>query len=310
MDKTSTYTLRLISALALIVSARGLDAAPVHVWNSTFYYTGIGFLPPSEGGNSGQIFDPSNDQQTGDPAADFVGNTTNNGFYVAFNDHQDAVPTTGTLLFRFRMGDMHSSGAFSSAAIVGIDANGDGQIDLFVGYDGRGGVSSRGVRYWAGNCSKTPCNTSPSTTGLGTENGTVQLTSNSNHHYALVTNVINPGVTNTNIDAGGSGPNANSGTDAFMTFAADLARLRLILPTLTDTTPLRFIAVTSQQDNSFNQDLGGCATVGSAVTWVQCGMSTTYALNNLIPSPEPSAIGISGIGIMALLVASRKLKKR
>jgi PEP-CTERM putative exosortase interaction domain len=233
---------------------------------------------------------------------------------MGFDGLGDSNPLTGNLMFRARMGTINTPD-FSSAFIIGIDANLDGQIDIFVGADNRT-ANGKAIKIWGGNCSKTPCNTSPSTTGLGTQVGSDIPETAANYNYTFVTSGFDVGNTNFDVDGDGS-------QDVFITFSVDyslvanyLNTLGLVypsgqgvtpgpVPSFDDHSPMRIIAVTSQQSNSFNQDLGGCAVINSAVNWTNCGMSSTFTPYQ-VDVPEPGTILLAGAGIASLLYLRRR----
>ena len=89
------------------------------------------------------------DQQTGQPASDIVGEGTNHGFFITFNDDGATSSTDGTLGFRIRLdeaGGNKNSPAFTNVAWLGIDANIDGAIDAFLGLNLSGSTDNNVVQ--------------------------------------------------------------------------------------------------------------------------------------------------------------------
>src|SRR5204863_3091912 len=109
--------------------------------------------------NFTNLNDPTNDQQTGQGDADIVGNALNPGLYSNFD---------GTYMYyRVRLGatDLKSGlPDFSSEVFwVGLDANHDGALDLFIGVDNSG--SNQNLTFQA---TGPGLNNSPSTTTIVT----------------------------------------------------------------------------------------------------------------------------------------------
>jgi len=96
-------------------------------------------------------FDVSADQQTGQADADLVGIVADPGFYTAFD---------GTnIYFRARLGAVTNGGSFKGLLWIGIDANNDGALDLFIGVNNQGSTTQIG--FFAPGAG---LNNSPSTT--------------------------------------------------------------------------------------------------------------------------------------------------
>jgi hypothetical protein len=131
----------------------------------------------------------------------------------------------------------------------------------------------------------TEANISPSTTSVGDVAYTYPLSIN-NFSYRPV-NPQSDGGTLADLTTG----TAND-PDYYLSFMvpfADIVNYLENLPTpinITDTTPLRFVVATSNQENSLNQDLGGIPkTFDGAQSWETLGGFT----QSFSPVPEPSA---------------------
>ena len=76
----------------------------------------------------------------------------------------------------------------------------------------------------------------------------------------------------------------------FADIVSEMSRLSGI--TITANSPLQFVAVTSTQNNSFNQDLGGVqGGVSSKSTWTDLGgISTPYVPLDQFATPEPGLL--------------------
>jgi len=205
------------------------------------------------------------DQQTGQGSSDFVGDQTTPGFL------QKAGQLGGedSILFRMRMEAFRNQG-FNNDILLGMDLNGDGSIDLFMRMDGGTSIDFA----LPGN----DLNISPSTTSVGTWQGPVSLTT-STYDYSSIPEVF-----------------GTSGSDAYISFALSFANLQNAVRTyavgFTDfvmnyDTRIAFIADTSTQGNSLNQDLyGTTGNLSSNLTWGDLGASTAFVTpDGVIPEP-------------------------
>ena len=148
---------RLIQVLAGLVASlpAGAGAAPLVMNSPTSAWVAVVYPSSTP--------DFANDQGTGQDEADIVGNATHAAFYVAFDDAGTSSLTDGMIGFRMRLGSDQNPAGFNKSALVGIDANSDGALDLFALVDNTG--SNRIAIYNAGAGS----NTSPATTSITAE---------------------------------------------------------------------------------------------------------------------------------------------
>jgi large repetitive protein len=103
--------------------------------------------------------DPIDDSQAGAADTDIVGDASHGSLYTRYDDNGTASTSDDTLLFRMRIGNPTSNTNFAGVGIVGMDANGDGKVDLFMTVDGRN--NTRAVLLMDPG---TQANISPSTT--------------------------------------------------------------------------------------------------------------------------------------------------
>jgi uncharacterized protein (TIGR03382 family) len=246
------------------------------------------------GGN----YDYLADQQTGQAAGDIVGGTggTYNSYDAGFFtnwDAGDSSNTDGVLGFRVRLDEAGQGNQFNRMLWVGMDANLDGSVDVFMGVNRQGSNNELGI-YDAG----TQANTSPSTTSVGS-NATPYTISSSNYNYRAV-NFTTDGGTSNDITTGTSGD-----PDYYLTFLINFQDVVNFLNTqgisINDSSSLRYVLATSTQSNSFNQDLGNLPkNFDGNQTWEQLGgfSPTMNATGQVIP--EPSAALLGGLGLLAL----------
>lgn len=274
---------RLLQPLLLLAGASFSHAA--------VSLTGLSSLWTPLAGN----YDFLADQQTGVAAGDIVGNTQNPGFLTAFDSGTPASNTDGTLAFRVRLDDHGGNSAspqFDRVFWVGIDADLNGSVDVFVGVNRSGSNNTVGV-YAPG----TGANTSPSTTSIATVAFYSETLAVSNYNYRAVTALDNSGPTGhtTDITTSSSGD-----PDYYLSFSVPFQRIVNYLAStplpgiaLTDAKAIRYVLGTSTQGNSLNQDLGGVnGGTNSSSTWAALGgfSPTVNATGTVVP--EPGTVGI------------------
>jgi hypothetical protein len=313
-------------------------ASPAEVWYNTSYWYSIPHLL-----NQSYNFDHAKDAQTGDPRAEFVGDADNPGFYFMYeSDTNGGLNPDGRLLFRVRVAAYQSTkntiptnapGEYGSSVFVGIDGNSDGAIDIFVVADDRGSAASNGVKLYFPSCPSSgsgTCFTGPSKTNLGNQYGSNTLFtstgSNQNFNWVEVNSTTDPRSgsqppLDNNITAGTEGNNSSyDNPDGFFSFAVDFRFLANALadsgahtgtnpPTVinnfTPSSTMRFMTVTAQQTNSFNQDTGGCNNNNTVVSW-GCAFSDPLTPLDYIPTPEPASFAFVGCGLAGIFATRRR----
>jgi hypothetical protein len=241
-------------------------------------------------------YDFLGDQQTGQPAGDIVGVGTNYGLFLTHNNNGPASNTDGTFGFRLRL-DARDSNAtpsqFQRAAWLGIDADFNDTIDVFIGVNLSGNQNSLGI-FAPG----TGANNSPSTTTISSTASKAYAIGTSSFNYRPVNFPTDGGTTN-DVNSAVSKPEP----DYYVSVMVDFADIVSFLSTrgilINDSSPLRFIATTSTQGNSFNQDIGGVdGGLNSTVLWSQTGAYTAFVTANgiiTIPEPEPALLLLFGL---------------
>lgn len=232
------------------------------------------------------LLDPAGDHQTGQGHADFLSTPQNAGFFVQFGTLTPGGPEV--IMFRFVFEAYRSQG-FSSNIRVGVDANSDGSVDLFFGPT-LGNQNQTGL--WFQNADPSKANVSPSTTSLTNNYDRVLIDSN-NFNYSQVT-----------IDNVARG---------MVTFALEFETLANTLSAATGIaiTPdnfLRYVAFTSTQSNSINQDVMGTSNSSSSTVRYDApgGGFSEYIDASGNPIPEPSTYGALLLTLLAGLAAGRR----
>ena len=250
--------------------------------------------------------DPSKDQQTGSAEGDIVGNALNPSVYTTFGNANTPSLTDGTLAFRIRLGADVSPGGFKTAMFVGIDANSDGALDLFLGVNNSGSANTVGI--WDPG---TGLNISPSsTTIVSTPLMSYGITA-TNYSWMQVTATNDPNATSFDIDGGGPGE-----TDFFLSYSIPFADIVAQLATngitgFNENSTMSYVVSSATQANSLNQDLNGVAgSVNSSLTWAQLGVQSnpmTPAGIAVVPEMD-SMLGI--VGLLAVVAAHQHFKRR
>ena len=243
--------------------------------------------------------DPSNDQQTGAKEADIVGNALHPSAYTMFGDANTPSLTDGTLAFRIRLGEDSSPAGFKTALFVGLDANADGKIDLFLGVNNSGSANTLGI--WDPG---TGANVSPSTTSM-VATPLVSYTQTASNYSWMVVNSTNDPTVGSAIDLDGGG-----GTDFFLGFSIPfsdiVAQLGAVGITFDQNSSLTYVIATATQANSLNQDLNGVAGgINSSLTWSQLGVLSnpiTAGGIALVPEINPSVL----VGLLLLAVLGHR----
>jgi PEP-CTERM motif len=246
--------------------------------------------------------DSSNDQATGIPEADLVGDTSNPAFYYRFDDAGTPSTTDGAIAFRARIGTDSPPSGFDRFLAVGIDANSDGAIDLFLTVD-NSGSPDRVAIFDAGS----GANTSPSTSSIANTALFSYALSATNFHFGAVNATIDPTATSFDLDA-------DTKNDYFVSFVIPFtdvvsAMIAQGIGGFDDATAMRFVIGTSTQPNALNQDLGGPnGNTASAQTWSQLG-----AISNMLTSsggfaavPEPGTGLLVSFGLLAIAMRERR----
>ena len=248
-------------------------------------------------------YDYLGDHQTGQPAGDIVGSGSDSGFFVTFDNNGAASSSDGTLGFRLRLdaaGGNSANPQFDRVVWVGIDGNGNGSVDLFLGYSAQGSTRTLGI-FAPG----TGTNTSPSTTSIAASPTNSYSITSTNFNYRPVNFATDGGTTN---DLTPGGIDRDYYLSFSVPFADIAAALGLGANDIPDQRPLRYVLATSTQMNSLNQDLGGIqGGVNSNSTWESLGGFTPLMNASGTVIPEPSAAVLSWLSLLALAGIRRRI---
>ncbi len=225
--------------------------------------------------------DPYGDSQAGAADTDIFGDATHGSLYTAYDDNGTVATGDDTLAFRMRIDNPTNTSNFAGVAIVGMDANLDGKVDLFFSVDGRNnGQAVRLLDPGTGlNLSPSTTSTSALPTGWLPNNG-VYAFSASNYAVVPVSATSDPHWGPAAVPAAGS-TNANltgnGGNDAFISWRVPIADIATVLakPSPTDSkngvgprgstgisgynkdTVVQYISFTQTQTGPINGDLNG-----------------------------------------------------
>ena len=250
--------------------------------------------------------DPSRDQQTGSAEGDIVGNALNPSVYTTFGNAGTPSLVDGTLAFRIRLGADVSPGGFKTAMFVGLDANSDGALDLFLGINNSGAANTIGI--WDPGAG---LNISPSSTTIVSTPLVAYAITAANYSWTQVTATNDPKATSFDLDAGGP-----TEPDFFLSYSIPFADIVTQLAAngitgFNENSTMSYVVSTATQANSLNQDLNGVAgSVNSSLTWAQLGVQS----NQMTPAgiavvPEVnSVVGVAGL--LFAVAAHQRFKRR
>jgi hypothetical protein len=269
------------------VEARALAiAGPTSEWTGLVY---PGLTP-----------DPGDDHQTGQDEADIVGNATLAALYTQYD--AGALPATSddVLAFRIRMGTQENPPGYTHVALVGMDADLDGSLDMYIVLNNTGQDAIE--LYTVGSQSPT-ANTSPNSTDTVITSYSYAETT-SNYDWSAVSVLNCTECTALDLDVDGDG------NDYFLSFSVpfDDVVAVLALDSITGVTPgtqVSYVIGTSVNANAYNQDLGGVngSPADPGTSWSALGAVSVPAGVN--PTPEPSTGLLLGLGLCVIAATRR-----
>lgn len=295
---------------------------------------------------SGILLDPANDQQTGQADSDFVssvsGGVANPGFFIQFGTINYGGTNVEHVAFRAIMNEYKTTGNVVNIRF-GFDGNLDGKIDLYIGISQQSNQYGMIMNYPNALATATS-NTSPSTTDWGTttypttnrtgqpalngDGNALNLVEGSNFSQIR----IDDGVTDNGLNGGANAvpPDNRASTypgwttqaeasqtnlDAMVTFAVPLQDINNALTangagfSLSSSTYAVWVAVTSTQNQSVNQDAYGYSGLSGTTDDIRFDtiIKPMNGNGDTQPVPEPSAYGmVLGAGLASLVVWRRR----
>jgi hypothetical protein len=237
----------------------------------------------------GTAQDPQGDSQAKAADTDIVADPTHGSLYTSYEDAGTTSTADDYVGFRLRIDNPTSSTDFDGVAVIGIDATGDGRIDLFIQIDARS--NDQVIRLLDPG---TDLNNSPSTTsftplppGWIPSNGVYAMNAG-NYNITAVTDTTDPHWNGDN-DLGNDGK-----ADVFVSVRIPMADLAAVMAipspvdgsgnygprgadgiTFTKDTHVRYVSFTQTQPNTINADLNGVgAHPDKNATWEDLGAMT------------------------------------
>ncbi|WOH37806.1 putative Ig domain-containing protein [Thalassotalea fonticola] len=222
----------------------------------------------------GSNFDPNGDTQAGAEAVELVGDADHSVLYTLYDDQGTVTNADDSIAYRIRLGGTKDSAVY----VIGIDANLDGKIDLFLNANGK--QNGRAIEFVdPGN----GANISPNTTSMENNSSFEIAYTGLNYNFDSVQTIDGNSVT-TDI-----GPNGK--LDHFISFEFPFSDLQTEMVNIAglnvdENTIMQYILVSLTQSSSINGDVGGIDDKVDDwdATYADLGMlSPPLSLSNLAP---------------------------
>jgi len=252
------------------------------------------------------LADPILDQQTGGQEGDLVGDANHYAFYSQFDDAGTSDLTDGTIAFRARLNRAknYTKLEFNQSLFIGIDADRNGSLDLFVGVNNSPSGNGELAMWDPG----TGANTGPSTTSIVSPPVvSVAEALKANYDFSLVDASIDPSAINFDIDGEGN-------TDVFLSFSFNFRTIVDLLVakgiSLDQNTGINYVMATSTQDNALNMDLNGVdGGIDSTLTYDELGATSDTFSPTGDSIPEPAVMALLAAGCFSMLIGKKLLPR-
>ncbi|AMK78524.1 MULTISPECIES: Ig-like domain-containing protein [Methylomonas] len=274
--------------------------------------------------------DPAGDSQAGAADTDIIGDAVHGSLFAAFDDNGTPDnPNDDYLAFRMRIDNPTSNTYFGGVGIVGMDANLDGRIDIFMSVDGRN--NTQAVKLMDPG---TGLNNSPNTTttmalptGWLPNNGIYPFANTSTYNVTAVSAASDPHWGDSSLRAGpgtGADLTGDGKTDVFVSWKISIADLATVLakPSPVDRngvvgprgltgisgfnkdTVVRYVNFTQTQPGPINGDLNGVgASYDKNATFSSLGSFTDPMTSSSPISAGPGVTINEPIGVDNILNA-------
>ena len=244
-----TRTHRILAVAFVVLAILGLGALA---------YGAIDISDPATGSwmPANPPWDPPNDQRTGSGSVsqDVVGDATHPSAFIQFS------PDGSEIGVRIRVNGADGNLSFKNFAYIGLDVNGDGAIDFYLGaYNPT--ANGRIAVYLS---DPALANTGPGNSGVTKPIAAFQPRVGINYSFIQVPyDTADPRY-----------PGFNNDPDYFISFKFTLSDINAALVasgktnlTLTPSTPFTYVIGTATQDNSLNGDVNGLDGLSDGQTW-------------------------------------------
>jgi len=243
---------------------------------------------------------------TEEAGLDIVGKGIDYGLFVTHSDNGSKNFFEGTFGFRLRLdapGGNEKETKYEKAAFLGIDADFNDSLDVFIGVDfsGKQPVLGLFAPLAEGKGNNGPANTAISQTPFISYE-----ISEMSYSYRPVDFKMDGGTTN-DLNPGEQGE-----PDHYLSVMVDFADIVKYLSgqgiLLDERSPLRFWAATSTKGGSLDGDIAGIEGAGKPEgTWRELGaLSQEVLVSDIVPIPEPGSVAVLAVGSMPLLLRRRR----
>jgi len=236
---------------------------------------------------------------------DIVGQPKDYGLFVTHSGNGSESYTEGVFGFRLRLdaaGGNQKETKYEKAAFLGIDADLNDSLDVFIGVDFSGKQPVLGLFAPSGEGKG---NNGPANTAISHTPFRLYEISKSNYSYRPVDFEMDGGTTN-DLNPGGQGE-----PDYYLSVMVDFADIVKYLSgqgiQIDKRSPLRFWAASSTMGGSLDGDIAGIDGAWQPEgTWRELGALSQEVVVSVTVIPEPGSAAVLAVGSMALLLRRRR----